>query len=462
MRLLDVIPYGRKFQQILTKTSTIRVNRSYNLSSFLKFMQEKGWYKVSANVAMQLYDKNSAISDSVDTIIESAKDIVPAIKINDKYVYEHEVLKLLSQPNKNQTYHEFLESALMYKLLTGNIFISAFGNIRAIPGEMFVTPTEYVVSNGTGFNYTMNIYASEAINYLNKEYTNDPKTGRLIASNMAELFHVKRFINYTTTNGYIANSIIDSIIYETEILNNGNNHNLSLLLNGVNLSGVFSIDTQDQKVVDQFHQDAQAYFGGPGNAGKFMATKGKAIDFKPMQMTNKEMEALGNSENVRKVIYDRFQIPSPLRSLGTETYSNYETAQYVLYDKAVIPHINSFYMGLTGAFRKRGILKDNESISYDPMSIPAMQTRFLSETKTKKEIGVYTNNEIRKMLGEDSMGPANDVLYQQGTLVPVGSGSLESNQEAINKFANILRANGRTEEQIKEMVRQTYGPIVAE
>jgi phage portal protein BeeE len=233
-----------------------------------------------------------------------------------------------------------------------------------------------------------------------------------------------------------------------------------MLLNGVNLSGVFSIDTEDQEVVDQFILDARNYLAGTANAGKYIASKGKGIEFKPVQSTNKDMEALGNSEAVRKVIYDRFQIPSPLRSLGTETYSNYETARLVLFDMAVIPCINSIFSGLTAGFRRRGVLKDNEEITYDPNSIPALQTRFIEEIKNKKETGVYTNNEIREMFGSDPLGPENDVLYQNYNLVPVGmdmsSASDTVTDQAKTNLAKILKRAGFTDEQIKERVNKYY------
>jgi HK97 family phage portal protein len=456
----------------IRRKSTSNHVSNLKLSDFLNYMREKGWYKVSAHVALELYDKNSAVGDSVDTIIESAKNITPVLKQKDSkdYITKHDVLDLLNNPNPLQNYSQFIESALMYKILTGNLFVSAFGNIRRIPSEIFVTPTDTINSHGTGLNYVFTVFAPQSLIYLNKEYKSDPSSGRLIANNLAEMFHVKRFVNYSTTDGYIADSILDSIIYEIEILNNGNNHNLNMLLNGVNLNGIFNVDTMDAKVVDQFKLDLRSYFSGSGNVGKHVVSQGKTITWAPIQMTNKDMEALGNSESVRKIIYDRFQIPSPLRSLGTETYSNYETAQYVLYDKAVLPSINDIFRGLTTAFVKRGVLKPGQEITYDPTSISALQTRYMSEIKTKKDIGVHTINEIRKMFKDEPLGKSCDLLYQTYNMVPIGAapstntGADNTNTDdtkqdenpSAKRFADILRKNGFTEEEIKERVKRFY------
>jgi HK97 family phage portal protein len=464
MGYLHLWPFNKFVnEKIEKKTNTTK--RTFRLSDFLDYMQTKGWYKVTASLAMQLYEKNSAVADSVDTIKDNAKTIKPLIKRGDVYVDDHDILTLLKNPNKMQNYPEFIESCIIYKLLTGNLFISAFGNVNVkdVPTQLYVTPTDTIVAQGEGLSHRFQVFPQPALQYLEKEYIFDKKTGRYLANTLAEMFFINNFINYTTTNGYVANSILNSILYEIEVLNSGNNHNLSMLLNGVNLSGVFSIDTEDQDVVDQFILDARNYFAGSANAGKYIASKGKGIEFKPIQSTNKEMEALGNSEAVRKVIYDRFQIPSPLRSLGTETYSNYETARLVLFDMAVIPCVNSIFSGLTAGFRRRSILKDNEEITYDPNSIPALQTRFIEEIKNKKETGVYANNEIREMFGSDPLGPENDILYQNYNMVPVGSSipdvSQQVDDDAKKRFANILKNAGFTDEQIKERVSKYYDTI---
>ncbi len=448
-----------KFGNRNTEKKTNTTKRDFRLSDYLSYMQTKGWYKVSASLAMQLYEKNSALADSIDTIKDNAKTIKPLIKRGDTYIDNHDVLNLLNKPNNMQNYSEFIESCVIYKLLTGNLFISAFGNFKSIPLQLWVTPTDTVIAQGSGQNYQFEIYPPEALSYLKKVYTFEEKQGRYFA-NMSELFFFNNFINYTTTNGYIANSILNSILYEIEVLNSGNNHNLSMLLNGVSLSGVFSIDTEDQKTVDQFILDARNYFAGTANAGKYIASKGKGIDFKPIQLSNKEMEALGNSESVRKVIYDRFQIPSPLRSLGTETYSNFTTAQYVLFYMAVLPCINSLFSGFTTAFRRRGNLKDNEEITYNPNSIPALQTRFIEEIKTKKDMNVYTTNQIREMFGDDPLGPEHDVLYQNYNMVPVGTPTPTADEavteEAKKRLAKILKNAGYSDEQITERVNKYY------
>ena len=447
------------------KKTASTTRRTFKLSEFLSYMQTKGWYKVTASLAMQLYEKNSALADSIDTIKDGAKTILPLIKRGDEYIDKHDLLDLLKNPNQMMSYSEFIESAIIYKLLTGNVFITALGNTSFVPLELYITPTDAIVINGEGLNYKAAVYAQPALLYLNKEYVNDPKTGRLLSKQQAELFHIKSFMNNTTTNGYVSNSILNSILYELEILNSGNNHNLSMLLNGVNLSGVFSIDTEDQKVVDQFIQDARSYFAGSSNAGKFIASKGKGIEFKPVQMTNKDMEALGNSEAVRKVIYDRYQIPSPLRSLGTETYSNYEAAQYVLYDKAILPAMDDLFIGLTSYFRKRKVLKPNEEIAYNPKDIPVIRKRYIEEIKAKKDLGIYTTNQLREMMGDDPLGPEHDVIYHAGKFVPVGT--IVENQpqdkdddddkdDAAKRFALVLKKAGFNDQEITERVKKYY------
>lgn len=451
------------------KTTEKKPKTTFRLSELLDYFQTRGWYTVTASASMTLYNKNSALSDAIDTISSELKSIQPTVRINNKeYNNDHEVVKLLNNPNPKQDYGQFIESLFIYKSLTGNAFLTALGNIKYIPTELHITPSTAVFAIGSGDNYEMNVNCPNALLYLNNKYKYDKKQGRYISDLVTEFVHLSRFINYTTTDGYIADSILSSICYELEVLNNGNNHNLGLLLNGVNLSGVFSLDTLDNKVVEQFKIDVKNYFGGSGNAGKYLVSQGKSVEFKPITMSNKDMQQVENLDQSRKVIYDRFQIPSPMRNGDATTYNNYGTAQIVLYDKAVLPHLNDIFRTLTLFFRKRKALKDNEVLTYDPTSIPALQERFNAQIKLKKEIGVFTTNELRKDFNAEPKGIENDILYQPAGLVPVGMSLYESNDmeddtedetedsEAKKRFISILKKKGLSDSEIKEKVKKIY------
>lgn len=441
-------------------SSVSNSNQEFRLANFMNYLQNKGWYNVTSALAMRLYDKNSALADSCDSIASEIKSIVPVIKnSNDELSYSHKVLDLLKKPNPGTDYGEFIEALALNKLLTNNIFITAYGNIKFMPTELYSTPSTAISWNGSGENYYFDVFAPNALLFLNSQYKYDRDSGRYFDNNaLSELVQMKGFVNYTTSGGYVATSKLSSILYELEVLNNGNNHNLSLLLNGVNLSGVFNVDTEDQKSIEKFKKDVASYFGGSGNAGKYLVSKGKSIEFSPIQMKNKDMQQLENVQEARKVIYDRFQIPTPMRDQSVQTYSNFNTAQYVFYDKAVLPCLNDIFRGLTKFFVNRNVLKPDEVITYDPTSIPALQTRFNEEIKLRKDIGVNTNNELRDMLGYDGLDPANDVLYQPMSEVPVGSSVVEDPEDdELKMFVNVLRKSGMSNDKIAEKVKKHYG-----
>lgn len=451
----------------LSKRSVKELNNSqtnissFRLSDLLNYMQGKGWYNVTATAAMTLYNKNSALADAVDTITSECKSIEPVIKRDDQYEYKHDILDLLKQPNPKEDWNDFMESLITNRLLTRNGFVASLGNIKVMPIELWVVPTTSIYAQGHGLDYAISSRNPSSLSFLDNDFIYDKKTGRLIAQNqMAELIQMSGFINQITTNGYIADSILSSILYELEVLNEGNNHNLSLLLNGVNLSGVFSVDTTDSKAIEQFKEDVRNYFGGSGNAGKYLVSKGKDVTFAPIQMTNKDMEQVTNVANARRVIYDRFQIPTPMRDNNAQTYDNYATAQYVFYDRTILPLIKDSFSTLTSFFRKRKILKENESISYDPTTITALQERFNAELKLKNELKIYTKNELRKMQGEKPYGPEADLLYQEFSLIPLGmrtadTGTEETTDEEVKtRFKNILIKRGYSDEEVKTMVEK--------
>jgi HK97 family phage portal protein len=449
-------------------SNIIQKSVEYKINDFFSYMQKQGHYNITASLAMQLYDKNSALADAVDTITKECKGIEPVIKVNDKFIYDHEILTLLKKPNKLMDYGDFIEAVIKYKLLSGNCFLIGIGNIKFTPTEVYIQPTEAVSFLGTGESIRVKTNNSNALIFLDNSYIYDKKTGRYIGDNFTELLHIKEFINYTTTDGYVASSKLSSIFYELEIMNEGNNHNMAMLMNGVNLNGVFNIDASIESI-DQFKQDVRTYFRGSSNAGKYLVSQGKTVEFRPIQMSNKDMEYEKTLSTVRKVIYDRFQIPAPLWSEDSQKYSNYATAQYDLYTRTVLPEIKDVFRKLTTFFKLRGVLKPNEEITYDPTMIEVLQEKVLTDIKTKKDIGVYTNNEIREMLGESDLGEQNSVLYQPMNLVPVGSYSMfddiyddedeeteDDKKESLKRFKRILKKKGMTENEINIKIKEIY------
>lgn len=445
------------FLGFLESKSTTKIRRSnVKLSDFLDYMQQKGWYNINATLAMQMYEKNSALADAVDTITDAAKTMPPVIKRDNKeLIYNSEIIKLLENPNPDDTYKDFISPVIKYFLLTGNSFITVIGNSKFLPNEIYFTPTTSVSAQGEGKDYSLNVYSPNALRFLDASYKYDSQTGRLIGNDYKEMIHIKRFINYTTTDGYIAGSILSSILFELEVLNNGNNHNLALLLNGVNLSGVFNLDTGDKEAVEQFKLDIQNYFGGSGNAGKYLVSEGKTVTFSPIQMTNKDMQQDTNLDMCRKVIYDRLNIPGPLRNDTAQTYDNYATAQYVLYDRAVFPVLDDFYQTLTLFFRKRKVLKNNEVLTYDTTGTDALKQRLNDDIRRKKETGVFTPNELREMQGYNSYGVEGDSIYINNNMVPLGETTFY--EEAQKNFIKILKKNGYSDKEIVEKVKKHYG-----
>lgn len=432
------------------------------ISDFINYLNACGWCNVTASLAMQLYDKNATLADSVDMIKDECKSIEPVIMRDYEVLYEHKVLDSLRKPNPKQNYVKFIESIAMYKILTGNAFLVALGNTKTAPLEMYSMPSTAVYAIGSSEDYKFEANNSNALLFLDGSYPYDKKTGRYINQNMMkEVVHFNRFINYTTTDGYLANSMLSSIFYELELLNNGNQHNLALLLNGVNLNGVFNVKTNDKAAVEQFKKDVSTYFAGASNANKYLVSQNETITFTPIQANNKDMQYIENTAQARKVVYDRFRIPEPLRNGNAATYDNYKTAQGVFYDKAVLPELKDILATLTDFYRNRKMLLPNEFITFDPTSIPALQDRYLNEIKLKKEIGVNTNNELRNYLGEDPLGEENDILYQESSKVPVGFMNSAFDEttpvdEQVKRFSDILRRKGLSEETIKEKVKSVY------
>lgn len=426
------------------------------LSSFWDYLHQNGMEYASMSMAYNLYETTAALSDAVDTICNHIKSIKPCIFDEDwELKEEHNLNVLFARPNRNQSWREFISECALNKLVTGNLFLIATGNVNREILELYPIKSSYVIANGIDANSqpVYQISASNRMRVFNGIYSFNSKTKSFINTDYRELIHLKGYCR-NSGDEIFALPLMNSILKEIEIANGSSIHNASLLKNGVTLSGIFKLATSDRKAIEEFRQQVSAYFSGNSNAGKYIAAHADNIDFKPINATNKDMQILELKTDAEDIIYSKFNIPQPLYKTGSQTYNNYSVAKVSLYDDAVLPLVGDIFGKFEELFKRRGMLESNFSISYSANDIPALQQRTSEWAKNLSEIGVLTDNEIRTELGYDSLS-GGDVIYKPTSMAPVDAAEYDTETTKRNNFVLRMKKLGCTDNEANELWTKT-------
>jgi len=368
-----------------------------------------------------LFDTNASIGLSIGLISGKAADIKPIIKVekSKETILNHPVTEFLKKPNLRESYFEFMESLTTNFLIHNNSFFEVTGFFKSKPIEIYPLGNTWVTitqrANAAVYKVTSNNFFQFLSGTFNLDRTD---TNILSTTKVQEIRHVKGFS--LSSSGMRAASKLASLKMDAELINQSKKHNVNLLREGFNAPGFFSVDTQDREAFDQFRKDVFEKFSGSGNARKPMIARAGKIDFKDFGQSNKDMEYTKTKMMSDKTIFERYEIPGPLHDSKVQTLDNYQTAIFTLYDQAVLPLLNRIFMDLTELFQQRGMLKENEMISFDPASVSALRIRFNSELESLRKANIASTNELRTTVGyEKSTDKQADVIYQPSTLIPL-------------------------------------------
>jgi len=406
---------------------------------------------VGPTFAYKLYNFNSAVSDAVDRIVQKAMNLRPIIKNSDGSVEkEHDVLEFLRRPNKLQNFKDFIETVATNYLLNKNTYMEVLGNINSAPIDIYGLKNTWVSITEKTNAALYQISVTGLYTFLGGTFNLTLETGRILSdNNLKEIMHAKGF---TFSFGVLkAVSILSSIEREAGMIDQANNHNLSLLEKGFNGRGILSVNTQDNEGFEQLVGDLKNTQSGSGNANNLLAVKGEDIKFTAFGQTNKDMEYTKSRETARQTVFQRFEIPKPIMEGSSQTYSNYLTAQTALYDDAVFPLSDKIFASLTDLFVSRKMLQKDQFITFDTSEVPALQLRRNEELKALRQAFIMSLNELRSIAGKEEV-PGGDIVYIPSNLVPAATDAFtDDNVDPPKQFMELMKQNGSPAEEIKEL-----------
>lgn len=434
MSLFNPFNWGRKqHTEVETKSSTKVLGLSEELGSFLKFGSTGT--AVTPTSAMNLYNKSSAVSIPINYIAEAFASINPVLKEGTEIINNHPVLELLQAPSPFFTQDLFLESLGKNYLITGECELVALGNINRPPLELQpINPKNVTINEGQSGLATSMIVSGEtlmgAYNLVQRG-----RSVRYLRNNLAEL---KQIRNYSTRNNSLLRGQSPLVSASAEVRQNieGNNHNVSLLVNGGRVSLVFNFDADMSD--DDFEttkQRVREQYGGSGNAGEIGVTAGGKLQISELSKSNRDMDFAQLQTMARTAVALQYKFPLPLLSTEAATFNNYKEAKAALFDDAVLPLADRIFGGLSDFLLPRfGLDPSKVRITYSMDQITALTSRRNEELKLRRELNLESLNEMRTLIGREPVD-GGDVVMAPANMIPAGSDLFTDDNTPDNSLA---------------------------
>lgn len=407
--------------------------------------------------SLKFYDEVAPVSTAVDWINDEFKNLSLILKNGDEIDRNADILRFIRSPNDDMLQEDFLENTGALYLICNEVYWLATGMQGKEPAEIYIISPEHVTVS-KGKDGLVNLMRVKVAGMQELVFKRNGSEYRFYTSdgNM-ELWQVKGF-----------SAISDSVVGESSVVGASNlanargrsklssisreinqyieigKHNLATLDNGMKPSG--TIEVPDGMILDddqfeRLREQVTNFYSGASNSAKTLILD-NGMKFIPSTLTAKDMDFEKLMRTTTLTIFNRYKVPLPLISPDNMTLANMDVARLNLYDNCVIPLASRLFRELTCFLAPRFNLTEDMLICPDMDNISALQTRRNEELKLKKEMEIFTKDELREDVGKDEI-EGGDVLYISNTMVPLGS------TPVITDVSNVENEDKPSNDQVK-------------
>ena len=319
--------------------------------------------------------------------------------------------KLLNRPNFRDTWPQFIQDAISWKMISGNTYVWG------------VNPDETSINNGkpqalwTLPSDRMQIWQSgpfQGISHYTLDFTGQRAGGKPIDA--TEMLHLSSFQpEYDLDGSFLfgqspLRAAYRSLLTTNEAIVTSNsyieNQGPQSLLTAKHGPDTPSFDAeQARELKRQFRAQSQ----GSNNAGGVLITP---MEFNILStgMSAADLKLLEQYQVSKLDICNVYNYPSLLLGIGTGTYDNQREAKLTFYEDVVIPHLQELRDGLNRNFISK--FGNDICIDYDLSGVHVLQERNLRQAEAVSQLqGIATLNEARAKLGLPKFsGPEGEQL----------------------------------------------------
>lgn len=382
-----------------------------------------GW--LSPNSAMLLWEISDTIYNCADLIAMPFSQMTYALKDKQTGEYlskpaDHPYLELLEKPGYLQSSSEMMYSLMVSFLITSSCFPVLTGNVNFEPVSMksIYANKANLVPDRNNQLLAFNFSDGEDTQIYKRELL--PKRGIAVYQTDSKLSESVRIMKSKRRNGVQASSPLSRIVHQVYTKVYGNKHNSNLLQNGSRPSGLWSPadGPMSQEQYESFKGEIDNKFSGPENAGRNVIAP-RPVNYTNFILNPRDMDFVNLIEASAEDIYNLYHIPLAMVSAKTMTMSNFQNAQTALFDQAVLPNAYMLLKQLGDFCLPRYKDGDRYELTFDEKTLPALRERMLDTAKTMRDVGAYTDDEIRSVTGHESI-EGGEIVYKPANLVPAG------------------------------------------
>jgi HK97 family phage portal protein len=439
------------------------------IGALTDFLDSYGHSDLAAYTAVKLFNTTAPVANGINIISNEIGALIPQVvdeNKNNEVIPNHPVLELLKTPNSDSTTSELLYSMSVFWLITGNSYLVATGPVNKPPLELStVFPQQITIQDNPQDGLAELIISNTSVAHINFRRHETGKRFRFYHFDEREIWHIKRF--NPNPQSLVGQSLLSAIYPEIDQYNYSSIHNASLLKRGGRPSGILMMNAlkgSDGEAVAPLTESQESrlkaqinnFVAGAQNAGKVLAVAGANMKWENLITTNRDMDFEKLKVGVQNSIYNRLDIPLPFINPERQTFANMGLAKEQLYDNAIFHLADRLFEELNIFLMPRyGRQSENLKLTYDKSAIPALQNRRVRQVESRKKLGIFTDNELRRDLGEEPYD-GGDVIYKPGNEVPVGEDAYTGDEPPVPKttkkrFVEIMKRKGYSENKIEEL-----------
>lgn len=318
--------------------------------------------------------------------------------------------KILKKPNPTERQQQFIEEAITWLLLTGDMYIYklryATGPNKGKVNQLFLLPSQYVQIIGGGWLEPVSGYkliiGDQAV-----EFTYD------------EVTHIKYFNpNWDISGSQLhGQSPLEAAINTIQSSNEATNAKIKAFLNG-GVSGILSSSEPNMPVsveqLDQVNEKIANRLSGSNNAHRIVATTAK-IDYKQIGLSPADLEVLKSIQFDANALCKVFGVDPILFDTNSSSYNNKKEAYKALVNNVVIPALNLLKDGLDDCF-----MEQDKGVNYSVAHFAEMQQDLGEMVTSLEKAWWFTPNQKLEMMNKEvSKDPLMDKVYIPSSYVPL-------------------------------------------
>ena len=330
------------------------------------------------------YAKNADLYSIVRKISTSASTI--PLKLYDlkadgekELIQDGELFDLLQQPNRLQTFTEFLEESIMYLLLNGNNYVSGFKSVGMgdVFRELNVLPSNFVTIESGGLIDPIKKYWFQDVNNIGFEPENimQVKFANPKGSGADRLYGLSPL---EAGNMALQSS---NNIYDAK----GN------IVKNTGVNGLISSNSERSYTKEQADEMQKAWDsknGNPSKYGKNLVTSAN-VNYTQLGLSPDKLQLLDGSIHDLRALCRIYSVdPKLFGDVSASTYNNMMESKKGMYTDSVLPNLNLWLRSFNNWFINDWSKHDNKNycLEADTSSIEVLQDDQKAEADKDKVI----------------------------------------------------------------------------